>query len=63
MVHRISWFRGEEKGRIRPKIPFLFGLINPPRTREDIQFNRKLVKKLLPNAFHCRVGFVLLMLL
>ncbi|KAF8595285.1 hypothetical protein BDV93DRAFT_564522 [Ceratobasidium sp. AG-I] len=54
MVHRISWFRGEGKGRIRPKISYLFGLINPPRTREDLRFNRKLVKRLLPNAFHCR---------
>ncbi|KAG9079560.1 hypothetical protein FS749_008419 [Ceratobasidium sp. UAMH 11750] len=53
MVHRISWFRGETKERIRPVIPFAYQFIHPPWTRADLVYNRELAKKLLPNTFHC----------
>ncbi|KAG9084905.1 hypothetical protein FS749_004840 [Ceratobasidium sp. UAMH 11750] len=53
MVHRMSWFRGETKVRVRPVIPFAYPFVNPPRTREDLVHNRELAEKLLPNAFHC----------
>ncbi|QRV96473.1 hypothetical protein RhiJN_24491 [Ceratobasidium sp. AG-Ba] len=53
ITHRISWARGQARNRIRPVIPSDYNLINPPRTREDIQHNRDLIKSCLPNAFHC----------
>ncbi|QRV88283.1 LON domain serine protease [Ceratobasidium sp. AG-Ba] len=54
LVHRISWARGQAKARICPNIPSDYGFINPPRNAEDVRFNRKRAKSLLPNAFHCR---------
>ncbi|KAG8700653.1 hypothetical protein FRC08_004580 [Ceratobasidium sp. 394] len=54
MVHRIPWFRCESKVRVRPVIPSDYSFRNPPRTREDVRYNKHLVKKLLPNNFHCR---------
>ncbi|KAG8709608.1 hypothetical protein FRC08_018231 [Ceratobasidium sp. 394] len=54
MVHRIPWFRCESKVRVRPVIPPDYVFRNPPRTREDVRYNKRLVKKLLPNTFHCR---------
>ncbi|KAG8731171.1 hypothetical protein FRC10_001978, partial [Ceratobasidium sp. 414] len=54
IVHRVSWFRCESKVRVRPVVPPEYRIRNPPRTREDVRHNKHLVKKLLPNAFHCR---------
>ncbi|KAG9118836.1 hypothetical protein FRC07_006454 [Ceratobasidium sp. 392] len=53
MVHRLSWYRGEARGEIRPKTA-CFGFIDPPRTRDDLSFNINLAEMLLPNNFHCR---------
>ncbi|KAG8730809.1 hypothetical protein FRC10_002346 [Ceratobasidium sp. 414] len=53
MVHRISWARCESKVRVRPVIPADYRICNPPRTHTDLHYNKKLVKKLLPNGFHC----------
>ncbi|KAF8598609.1 hypothetical protein BDV93DRAFT_512334 [Ceratobasidium sp. AG-I] len=53
LVHRVSWLRGDLKARLRPLIPFLMLLINPPKTADDLKRNRRRVKKLLPNRFHC----------
>ncbi|KAG9092513.1 hypothetical protein FRC06_011893 [Ceratobasidium sp. 370] len=54
IVHHLSWFRGVLKTRICAKIPSLSSLIDPPRTPQDLQVNRTIVKQLLPNNFHCR---------
>ncbi|QRW16637.1 LON domain serine protease [Rhizoctonia solani] len=53
LVHRISWARCQAKVRICPHIPSNYGFINPPRDPEDVKYNQKLAKALLPNAFHC----------
>ncbi|KAG8695189.1 hypothetical protein FRC08_007978 [Ceratobasidium sp. 394] len=54
IVHRLSWFRGYLKTRVRPKVPSFASLIDPPRTPQDLQVNRANIKQLLPNSFHCR---------
>ncbi|KAG9085705.1 hypothetical protein FRC06_003489, partial [Ceratobasidium sp. 370] len=54
MVHRVSWFRGDLKVRVRPVVQHAYPFINPPRSSQDLLHNRELAKRILPNVFHCR---------
>ncbi|KAF8597529.1 hypothetical protein BDV93DRAFT_596573 [Ceratobasidium sp. AG-I] len=54
MTRRVSWLRGEVKKRIRVIVEYGHGFRNPATSRVDIKHNRRLAKKLGPEAFHCR---------
>ncbi|KAG8712844.1 hypothetical protein FRC09_019400 [Ceratobasidium sp. 395] len=53
MSHRVSWVRGKLAERLRPGVETGYQLINPARTREDMEYNRRIVERALPNNFHC----------
>ncbi|QRV89360.1 hypothetical protein RhiJN_17378 [Ceratobasidium sp. AG-Ba] len=54
MVHRGSCFRGNVMDRIRPEVCHLWPFIRTPHTPDDLRYNQRLAKRLLPNQFHCR---------
>ncbi|QRV91734.1 hypothetical protein RhiJN_19752 [Ceratobasidium sp. AG-Ba] len=54
MVHRGSCFRGNVMDRIRPEVCHLWPFIRTPHTPDDLKYNKRLAKRLLPNQFHCR---------
>ncbi|QRV97643.1 hypothetical protein RhiJN_25665 [Ceratobasidium sp. AG-Ba] len=54
MVHRGSCFRGNMMDRIRPEVCHLWPFIRTPHTPDDLRYNQRLAKRLLPNQFHCR---------
>ncbi|KAG8775889.1 hypothetical protein FRC12_001219 [Ceratobasidium sp. 428] len=53
MTHRNSWACGKATERVRSGVISEYGLVNPPRTPEDVKFNRRLVKRALPDGFYC----------
>ncbi|QRW11987.1 hypothetical protein RhiLY_10986 [Ceratobasidium sp. AG-Ba] len=54
MVHRGSCFRSHTMDRIRPEVCHLWPFIRTPHTPNDLLYNKRLAKRLLPNQFHCR---------
>ncbi|KAG9105514.1 hypothetical protein FRC07_009223 [Ceratobasidium sp. 392] len=54
LAHRLSWVRGDLRGRVEPKVSVNWGFINPARTSQDLLHNRRLAKSLLPDCFICR---------
>ncbi|KAG9124669.1 hypothetical protein FRC07_010700 [Ceratobasidium sp. 392] len=51
LAHRLSWVRGDIRGRVDPKVPINWGFVDPPRTSEDLLHNSQLAKSLLPDRF------------
>ncbi|KAG8781321.1 hypothetical protein FRC12_021993 [Ceratobasidium sp. 428] len=53
MTHRNSWSRGQATERVRSAVISEYGLISPARTSADVKYNRRLIKRALPNGFYC----------
>ncbi|KAG8679641.1 hypothetical protein FRC09_018829 [Ceratobasidium sp. 395] len=53
MTHRNSWGRGKATERVRSAVISEYELRNPPRTPADVKYNRRLIKRALPDGFYC----------